>query len=74
MKVVSRVSWLAINGFDTTRPEYQSYKKRKPRKTAYNPKRDPIWQSESYCNWRLSFKEAPIDIWEIPCFDNEIEF
>jgi hypothetical protein len=60
MKVVSRVCWLAINGFDAPRPKYISPKKRKSRKTAYNPKRDPIWQSESYRSWRLSFTDAPL--------------
>jgi hypothetical protein len=74
MKVVSRVCWRSINGFDVPRPEYQSPKKRKPRKTVYNPQNDPIWQSKSYRQWRLAFGEAPIDIWEIPCLDNEIEF
>jgi hypothetical protein len=74
MKVVSRVCWLAINGFDTTRPEYQSPKKRKPRKSTYNPNQDPIWQSAAYCAWRLSFVDAPIDMWEILHLDNVIEF
>jgi len=74
MKVVSRVCWLAINGFDTTRPEYQSPKKRKPRKSTYNPKQDPIWQSEAYRTWRLSFVDAPIDIWEVPPMEKAIEF
>jgi hypothetical protein len=66
MKVVSRVCWLAINGFDTPKPTYHSPKKRKPRKNAYNPQNDPIWQSGAYRNWRLSFMDAPIDIWEMP--------
>ena len=74
MKVVSRVSWRAINGFDTTKPDYQSPKKRKPRKTAYNPKRDPIWQSKSYREWRLSFEDAPIDIWEVHLTTSRINF
>jgi len=50
IKVVSGVCWLAVNGFDAPRPKYQSPQKRKPRKAAYNPKLDPIWQSESYRN------------------------
>jgi len=74
MKVVSRVCWLAINGFDTPRPEYLSPQKRRLRKTAYNSKNDPIWQSKSYRLWRLSFKAAPIDIWEIPYFETIFEF
>ena len=74
MKVVSRVCWLSINGFDVPRPEYQSPKKRKPRKTAYNSKYDPIWQSESYREWRLSFEDAPIDVWEIPQPSSSINF
>jgi hypothetical protein len=74
MKVVSRVCWLAINGFDTPRPEYRSPKKRKPRKTTYNPKIDPIWQSESYRRWRLAFENASIDVWEITQLKSEIEF
>jgi hypothetical protein len=74
MKVVSRVCWLSINGYDTPRPKYISPQKRKPRKAVYSPKLDPIWQSEGYRQWRLSFAEAPIDIWEIPYIDNAIEF
>jgi hypothetical protein len=74
MKVVSRVCWLAINGFDTTRLEYQSAKKRKPRQSTYNPKQDPIWQSAAYCAWRLSFVDAPIDIWEMPQLEQDIVF
>jgi hypothetical protein len=74
MKVVSRVCWLAINGFDTPRPEYQSPKKRKPRRTDCNLKQDPIWQSESYRNWRLSFMDAPMDIWEMPKLKQSLEF
>jgi hypothetical protein len=74
MKVVSRVCWLAINGFDKPRPEYQSPKKRKPRRTTYNPMQDPIWHSESYREWRLAFTDAPIDIWEIPLPGSRISF
>ena len=74
MKVVSRVSWLSNNGFDIPRPEYQSPKKRKSRKIAYNPKTDPMWQSEGYRKWRLSFADAPIDIWEMPQLRQEIAF
>jgi hypothetical protein len=66
IKVVSRVCWLAINGFDAPRPEYKSPKKRKPHKTTFNLKQDPSWQSEAYRTWRLSFEAAPVDIWEIP--------
>jgi hypothetical protein len=74
MKVVSRVCWLAINGFEVQRPKYQSSKKRKSRKPAYSPKQDPIWQSEVYRTWRLSFKAATIDIWEFPQVETPIEF
>jgi hypothetical protein len=74
MKVVSRVCWRAIHDFDVPKPEYKSPKKRKPRKRQYNPKQDPIWQSEVYRTWRLSFKPATIDIWEFPQVENPIEF
>jgi hypothetical protein len=74
MKVVSRVCWLAINGFDKSRPEYQSPKKRKPHKRAYNPNQDRIWQSKSYRMWRLSFEDAPIDIWEMPQIKQDLMF
>jgi hypothetical protein len=74
MKVVSRVCWLAINGFDTTRPEYKSPKKRKPRKSTYNLKQDPIWRSEGYRNWRMSFEGEPMDIWEMPRIENGIKW
>jgi len=74
IKVVSRVCWLAINGFDAARPEYKSPKKRKPHKTTFNLKQDPIWQSEAYRQWRLSFAETPIDVWEMPYLDSVIEF
>ena len=73
IKVVSRVCWLSINGFDSLRPEYKSPKKRKSRKPTYILKQDPIWQSEAYRNWRLSFTDAPIDIWEMPRLEKQIE-
>jgi hypothetical protein len=73
MKVVSRVCWLAINVFDAPRSEYKSPKKRTPHKTA-NSKNDPIWQSKSYRIWRLSFEPAPVDIWELPELEQNIDF
>jgi hypothetical protein len=74
IKVVSRVCWLAINGVDTPTPEYKSPKKPKSRKVTYNSKQDPIWQSEPYRAWCLSFEDAPLDLWEIPQLENAIEF
>ncbi|MCI0713227.1 MAG: hypothetical protein L0154_23930 [Chloroflexi bacterium] len=73
MKVAARVAWRTIHGFDVPLPEYKSPKRRKPRKTTYNPKRDPLWQSQGYRVWRLSFVEAPIEIWEIPMLENALE-
>jgi hypothetical protein len=66
MKVVSRVCWRTIHGMDNKTPEYKSPKKRKPREHTHNPKQDTIWQSETYQQWRLTFEDAPIDIWEVP--------
>jgi hypothetical protein len=72
MKVVSRVCWRTIHELDTKMPAYKSPKKRKPRKKARNSKQDAIWQSEAYRQWRLSFADAPIDIWELSQM-NEID-
>ncbi|MDQ7025700.1 MAG: bifunctional DNA primase/polymerase [Anaerolineae bacterium] len=74
MKVASRVSWRSINGFALNSPQYKSPPKRKRRKTAYDSKNDPIWQSEAYRTWRLSFVDAPIDIWEMPQLEQEVTF
>jgi hypothetical protein len=74
MKVMTRVCWLTINGFDAPRPEYQLPRKRKSRKPTYNPKADPIWQSEAYRTGRESFEADPIDIWEMPYLANAIQF
>jgi hypothetical protein len=74
MKVVSRVLWRSTQGFDVPAPEYKSPKKRKPRKMPYSSEQDPIWQSQAYRQWRLSFADASMDIWNIPTSIETIKF
>ncbi len=71
MKVAARVAWREIHGFDIVLPDNQAPKKRKRRRSYRDPKKDPIWKSKSYREWRAAFFT---DIWEWHDDGQEVSF
>ena len=53
---LARVSWRAVQKNESPAPRFRAEPARKPRATGYvPPKRDPLWQSAVYRDWRAEF-------------------
>jgi hypothetical protein len=72
VKVACRVAWKAIHEEYAPVPDYHTPKKRKGRSTYKGQKKDPLFQSQSYLEWRAGFLHE--DPWEYPLFEGEISF
>jgi hypothetical protein len=69
-KTQVRLTWMNLYG--TLPLSYKQPPKRKPRKKPYDLYSDPIWQSESYREWRMEFLGE--DPWEMPPLNTELDF
>jgi len=72
VKVASRVVWKANYADDAQDSEYHSPQKRKGRSTYKDPRKDPIFQSQSYLEWRTGFLGE--DVWEYQGLIQEIAY
>jgi len=55
IKVATRSAWREINGFSKQAPTYDHIKPRKGRSTYRDPRKDKLWRSERYRQWRADF-------------------